>query len=63
MFPHKRNFFVISRGSVFETVAVLDILKNEGTLTTEVYQSFYSSAEELSKMLFAMIQKVENTMK
>jgi hypothetical protein len=31
-------------------------------LTTEMYQSFYSSAEELSKMLFAMIQKLEKPM-
>jgi len=55
----KRNFFVISRGSVFECVAILDILKDEGKLQTEHFKSFYSKAEELSKMLYAMINSLE----
>jgi len=56
----KRNFFVIARGSVFECVAICDLLKDEGALKSEDYQSFYSLAEELSKMLYAMIQKLES---
>jgi four helix bundle protein len=57
--PDKRNFFVIARGSTFECVAILDILKDEEALKGEEYLTFYSFAEEISKMLYAMIQKLE----
>ena len=54
----KRNFFVIARGSTFECVAICDILKDEGTLKEEEFKTFYFLAEELSKMLYAIIQKL-----
>ncbi|HEX8546351.1 MAG TPA: four helix bundle protein [Cytophagaceae bacterium] len=56
--PDKRNFMVIARGSVFECVAILDILKDEQTIIVEDFKHFYLLAEELSKMLYAMIQKL-----
>ena len=52
----KRNFYVISRGSVFECVALLDFLENESKVEKEEYESLYSDLEELSKMLFSMIK-------
>lgn len=55
----RRNFFVISRGSVFECVAVFDILKDEGLLPIYQFQDFYARAEELSKILFALIKNLE----
>ena len=55
----RRNFFVISRGSVFECVAVFDILKDEGLLPIQQFQDFYTRAEELSKILFALIKNLE----
>ena len=45
----KRNFFVISRGSVFECIAVLDILKEEKLITVEKFQEYYAQAEEIPK--------------
>jgi four helix bundle protein len=54
--PDKRNFFVIARGSVFESIAILDILKDEGVLSVDIYTDFYNLGEELSKMLYSMIQ-------
>ncbi len=54
----KRNFMIIARGSVFECVAICDILKDEGLLKEEEYQKFYAFAEEISKMLYAMIAKL-----
>ena len=54
----KRNFMVIARGSVFECVAILDILKDEQTISLEDFKHYYPLAEELSKMLYAMIQKL-----
>jgi len=56
--PDKRNFYVISRGSVFECVAIFDVLQGEKALSQEQYKHFYAQAEEISKMLFAMIRKL-----
>lgn len=54
----KRNFYIISRGSVFECVAILDLLKEEEILSEQLFQEFYKKSDELSRMLYAMIQKL-----
>lgn len=54
----RRNFFIISRCSIFECIAILEILKEEGFLEVNDYAGFYEKAEELSKMLFSMIQNL-----
>lgn len=51
----KRNFYVIARGSVFESVAILDLLKENEMITAEKFQSLHSLAEELSRILFALL--------
>ncbi|HSZ25079.1 MAG TPA: four helix bundle protein [Cytophagaceae bacterium] len=56
----KKNFMVIARGSVFECVAICDILLKEASLTESEYKSYYILCEELSKMLYAMILKLES---
>ncbi len=61
--PDKRNFYVIARGSVFETVAILEIFYELGYIEKLTYQTFYSQAEELSKMLFGMIKNLEEGVK
>jgi four helix bundle protein len=58
--PDKRNFLVIARGSTFECVAIFDLLKDGACMKTEDYEGFYAQCEELSKMLYAMIQKMES---
>ena len=55
----KRNFYVISRGSTIECVSILDLLTAEFVISEELYKKFYLLAEELSKMLFAMIKGLE----
>jgi len=55
----RRNFFVISRSSVFECVAILDILKDEQVLSASEFSAFYENAETLSKILFVMIRNLE----
>lgn len=52
--PDKRNFYVIARGSVFETVAILETFYELGYMEKTTFQALYHQAEELSKMLFAM---------
>lgn len=54
----RRNFFVISRSSIFECVAILDVIKDENTLVIKTYNEFYQQAEELSKIIFAMIKNL-----
>ncbi|MBE0652173.1 MAG: four helix bundle protein [Bacteroidales bacterium] len=51
----RRNFFVIARSSIFECVAILDVVKDENILGITKYNEFYRQAEELSKIFFAMI--------
>jgi four helix bundle protein len=55
----KSNFMVISRGSVFECVAIFDLLKDEGIISKDSFEKMYAKAEELSKMLFAMMQRLK----
>ena len=59
----KRNFYVIARGSVIECVAILDLLTAEKSINAEVYNRFYLKAEEISKMLYAMIRFLETKKK
>jgi four helix bundle protein len=56
--PDRRNFYVISRSSIFECIAILDVLKDEKVLDENRYQEFYVNAEEISKMLYAMIKNL-----
>ena len=55
----RRNMLVVSRGSVFECVAILDVLHGEKVISTEVFETMYNQAEVLSRMLFSMIRQLE----
>ncbi|MGE0568217.1 MAG: four helix bundle protein [Bacteroidia bacterium] len=57
----RRNFFVISRGSVFECVSILDILHDQMVISTEEFNSYLKNADELSRILYAMIQNLTKT--
>jgi four helix bundle protein len=54
----KRNFLVIARGSVFECVSILELLVAVEQISNEIYLQLYQKLEEISKMLFAYIQKL-----
>jgi four helix bundle protein len=55
----RKNFFVISRGSVFECVAIFDFLEEIELIDKHLASLFYQEAEELSKILFTMIRNLE----
>jgi len=55
----KRRFFVMSRGSVFETAAILELLYEDKLISQVQYDRFYSMSDELSRMLYSMIRKLE----
>jgi four helix bundle protein len=56
--PDRRNFYIISRSSIFECIAILDVLKDEEALEKNRYEEFYVQAEEISKMLYGMIKNL-----
>ena len=54
----RKNYFVISRASIFECAAVLDILHDEEVLKNEDFNYFLKMADELSRILYDMIKNL-----
>jgi len=54
----KRHFFVMSRGSAFECVAIFDYLKDIGVMTEVDFKKYYQLLDELSRMLYGMIKSL-----
>ena len=57
--PDRKNFFTISRSSLFEVVAINEVLKDEGLISEKEFHDFYIQAEELSRILLAMIKNLQ----
>ena len=57
--PDRRNFYIIARSSIFECIAILDVLKDELIIEEGAYSGFYDQAEELSKILYAMVKNLQ----
>ena len=57
--PDRRNFYIVARSSVFECVAIVDVLKDERAVDEIAFRGFYNDADELSRILFAMIKNLE----
>ena len=55
----KRTFYLISRGSAFECVAVFDVLRNEKIIDDNVYSDVVQELEEISKILSTLVRKLE----
>jgi four helix bundle protein len=55
----RRNFFVIARGSAFESAAMIDILHAENEISQELKMQLEERLEEISRMLYAMIRNLE----
>ncbi len=54
----KRNFYVISRGSVNECVAIIRILKIENLIDEEMYSIIYQDLLEIAKMLTGLVKSM-----
>jgi len=54
----RKNFFIISRSSIFECIAIFDVLRDENNMDDMIFENLYSKAEELSKILFRLIQNL-----
>ncbi|MBX7052006.1 MAG: four helix bundle protein [Flavobacteriales bacterium] len=55
----RKNYFITARGSVFECVAILDILMDENLITKGEFANYALNADELLRMLFTMIRNLE----
>ncbi len=52
----KRHYLTIARGSIFESVAILDLLKCLDLIPAKEYEEFYNKYEQISKMLLGMFR-------
>jgi four helix bundle protein len=52
--PDRRSFFIVARASIFECVAIVDLLHDQSKV-----KEFIKNADELSRILFAMIKNLE----
>ena len=57
--PDRRKFFIIARASVFECVAILDIMHDEEKISDADFDSIASICDEISRMLYKMIKNLE----
>lgn len=51
-----RRFYIMSRGSVLESAAILILLNSEKSIERKLYDSLYDKSESLSKILYKMIR-------
>jgi four helix bundle protein len=56
--PDRRNYFINSRGSVFECAAIIDILWEDGIISDDEMNNLLVNADELSRILYAMIMNL-----
>jgi four helix bundle protein len=54
----RKNYFTTARASLFECVAVLDILKDEGKISESDLERMLKDADELSRILYSMIKNL-----
>jgi len=55
--PDRRNFYVIARSSVFECVAILDLIHDQQLISDSQFIDYLEKSENLSKIIFALIKK------
>jgi four helix bundle protein len=55
----RKNFMVVARGSAFESAAILEYLFEINAIDETVFKTNANNLEEISKMLFSLIQHLE----
>ena len=53
-----KHFCYIARGSLYETISVLQIFKKKGWLNEESYLRLYSDTVEINKMISGLIKSI-----
>lgn len=57
--PDKKQFFWVARGSTFECVPLIEIMRRTGTISTALFQECYDCLEEISKTVSGLIDSFE----
>jgi four helix bundle protein len=55
----RRHFYVMSRSSLFETSAIVDLLFSTSKISKEQNDKWIHQMEELSRMLYSLIKTLE----
>ena len=59
----RKQFYFISRGSVFECVPLIQIIYRKNLMDDTAYNELYAELEEITKMLSGLIKSTENLKK
>jgi len=54
-----KHFLYIARGSLYETITMLQIFRKKHWLEKEYYQKLYLEAEEINKMISGLISSIK----
>ncbi len=52
----KRHYYVISRGSAFESVSIIELLFEQNQIEEQDFLELYEEYEDISKMLYRLIE-------
>ncbi len=55
----KKHYLTISRGSIFECVALMQHVFDKGQIDTKLYEDLYGKYEQASKMLLGMYRSYD----
>jgi four helix bundle protein len=54
--PEKKHYLTLARGNINACVALMELSKELGWLSQEVFDHFYNRYEQMSKMMLGMIR-------
>ncbi len=57
--PDKRNFYIISRSSIFECIAIWTCYRTKQLSKRISFLMFYNQGDELSRILYTMIKNLQ----
>ena len=55
----KKHYLTIARGSIFECVALMQQVFDQGQIETKAYEELYGKYEQASKMLLGMFRSYD----
>ncbi len=59
----KKHYFTVSRGNIFECVALLQTVYESVLMSREQYKAFYDKYERISKMLLGLYRSKDDKIK
>jgi four helix bundle protein len=53
----QKDHFSVAKGSIYETVSLLYIIKNRKYISSEIFENLYKEFDEIAMMLHGLIRK------